>query len=189
MTRFRRKSAAPNLVRIIPVWHSGPACQKTLPLYIIHDTCFEKRLETPIVFYARPDNTLRVCECPNDGHELFCGMAEKLLDMPPQHRRTSFYPAVWARLAAHERDRAPTDAYDKTRPRARLLNFGALIVFLSLSRHRRLIRRRAVGAGGAFKPLPFRRRHTGELFELADEVRRVVIAHLICDGVDLERAG
>lgn len=77
-----------------PTSYSGPACQKTLPLYIIHDTCFEKRLETPIVFYARPDNTLRVCECPNDGHELFCGMAEKLLDMPPQHRRTSFYPAV-----------------------------------------------------------------------------------------------
>ena len=43
-----------------PTSYSGPACQKTLPLYIIHDTCFEKRLETPIVFYARPDNTLRV---------------------------------------------------------------------------------------------------------------------------------
>lgn len=77
-----------------PTSYSGPACQKTLPLHIIHDTCFEKRVETPIVFYARPDNTLRVCECPNDGHELFCGMAEKSLDQPLPDRRTSFYPAV-----------------------------------------------------------------------------------------------
>lgn len=77
-----------------PISYSRPACQKTLPLYIIHDTCFEKWLETPIVFYARPENTLRVYECPNDCHKLFCGMAEKLLDLPPQHRWTSFYSAV-----------------------------------------------------------------------------------------------
>ena len=102
MTRFRRKSAAPNLVRIIPVWHSGPACQKTLPLYIIHDTCFQNRATTLIVFYIRTDNTLRVCECPNDGHELFCGMAENcliyLLNIDG-HRSTPPIERSWRRMS------------------------------------------------------------------------------------------
>ena len=118
MTRFRRKSAARNLVRIIPVWHSGPACQKTLPLYIIHDTCFEKRDGTPIVFYARRDNTLRVCECPNDCHELFCGMAEKsqicLLNIDG-HRSTLPFERAWRRMS--ETVRRPTHMTRRARGR------------------------------------------------------------------------